>query len=580
MKNKLLFILLAVLFFSSCRKDDIVDTSINPPPAAEVFYSADIIGKVIDQDGIAIENADVSVAGQVISTDVNGLFRWEDLNMAAQYGTYLETKAEGYFESGYRIYAGGTYDRAIEITLVKKEISGYVNGTTGSVITLDGGLEINFPANAFTSTDGDYNGLVTVHAYHLDPSEEDYLDRSPGDLSGTDETGANYILESFGMVAVEMETADGQYVQLRDGVTATLTVPVDNSLLGDAPATIPLWHFDDIQHQWVKEGQAELVNGKYVGEVSHFSWWNCDDFTDAASLCIQVFDGRYQGSLENIVVELTSESQGTTIDVTDSNGNVGGLVPANETFQITIYDQCGEVIYTGTIGPYTGDDNKEVIPVVLSNVEIYAFSGTVFDCDANGPLSDAIVTVFVEGKTYYAETDDNGVYSINLLICEVNTEYTVSAFSSDVGLVGSESGIVTPSVVNVLDVNLCDETPYLLIFGADGEQIWPTAQMVSIGWADNITCIRRPNENIIRSHDVGPAMINDDLTIGFSGNAEGTYPASLVGQYLVFATNDVCTVTITKFDSHVGGFIKGNVEGTNLNDGTQFTGSFVSQIIE
>ena len=60
----------------------------------------------------------------------------------------------------------------------------------------------------------------------------------------------------------------------------------------------------------------------------------------------------------------------------------------------------------------------------------------------------------------------------------------------------------------------------------------------------------------------------------------GTYPASLVGQYLVFSTNDQCTVTITKFESGIGGFISGTIQGTNLADGTPFTGEFAAQILE
>lgn len=566
--------MLALLFFSSCRKDDIVDTNTNLPPAAEVFYAADIIGKIIDQEGNGVEDVTVTVGNLAVSTDVNGLFRWEDLKIGFNDGTFLEAKAEGYFESGYRIYAGGTYDRTVEITLVRKEISGYVNGTTGDVITLNGGLEIDFPANAFASNGGDYNGLVTVHAYHLDPSEDDYMDRSPGDLSGTDETGARYILESFGMIAVEMETADGQYVQLREDVTATLTVPVDNSLLGDAPATIPLWHFDDILHKWVKEGQAELINGKYVGEVSHFSWWNCDDFTEAATLCVQIFDGRYQGSLEGLIVELTSETQGASTAVTDSEGNVGGLIPANEVLQITVYDQCGEIVYTGTIGPYTGNDNKEIIPVVLNNVEIYAFSGTIFDCETMSPLSDAIITIYVEGNTYYVVTDDNGVYTMSLLICEEDAEYVVSAYSVGAGMAGAEEGIATLIGINVLNVNLCNETPFIVIIDDSGEAIWG----FQIIWELVVEARRKPNETIIYSNYPNSPFV-DDLSIGFSGTTIGSYPASIYGPNLI-ATNEVCTVNITQYESEIGGFIKGTIQGTNQSNGTSFTGSFSLPIVE
>lgn len=560
--------MLAVLLFSSCRKDDIVDTNINPPPMAEVSYEADIIGKVVDQDGNPIEDAFVSNSmsdsADGTLTDVNGLFRWEDLTIGANNGTFLITVAEGYFQSGYRVYAGGTYNRTIEITLVKKEISGYVNGTAGDVITLEGGLEIDFPPNAFTASGGDYSGLVTVHAYHLDPSEEDYLDRSPGDLSGTDETGASYILESFGMVAVEMETADGQYVQLREGVTATLTVPVDNSLLSDAPATIPLWHFDDIQYKWVKEGQAELINGKYVGQVSHFSWWNCDDFVNAATLCIQIFDGRYQGSLDGLIVELTSETQGTSIGTTDAEGNVLGQVPGNEVLQVTVYDQCGEVIYTGSIGPYTGNDNKEVIPVTINNVELYDFSGTVFDCEAMETLDDAIVRILIEGREYYIETDENGTYSTSLLVCDEGVDYAVFAYSAETGKAGSATGTTSADAVNVLDVNLCDDTPFLYI-ELGQEEVISTI---------NLVAFEKPNETII-----GIDIETGGNAIGFSGNTIGTFPASFDGT-LISATNEDCTVTISQYESGVGGYIKGSIQGINKFSGNAFSGSFAVQIIQ
>ncbi len=559
--------MLAVLFFSSCRKDDIVDTSTNPP-APEVYFEADIIGKVVDQDGNAISDAIIENGGTQILTDVNGLFRWDQLRMGANQGTFLEAIAEGYYESGYRIYAGGIYDRTIEITLVKKEVSGYVNGTMEDKVILDSGLEIAFPSNAFTIDGGHYNGLVTVHAYHLDPSEEGYLDRAPGDLSGTDDTGTEYILRSFGMLAVEMETADGQYVQLREGVEATITVPVDNSLLSDAPSTIPLWHFDDMEHKWVKEGEAELINGSYVGQVSHFSWWNCDDFEEAASLCIQIFDGRYQGSLEGLIVELTSASVGTSTSVTDTEGNASGQIPANETLEITVYDQCGEVVYSGTIGPYTGHDNKEVIPVVLNNVDIYAFSGTIFDCETMSPLGDAIVTIYVENNTYYVETDDNGAYTVSLLICEEGVDYAVTAISGNAGMAGAESGQVTSGSTNIIDVNLCNETPFMVV-NDDGNTTS----------TESTQAVEHPNETLVYGSFQFGNGSTDEFIIGFEANTVGEFPASAVGLGLISVKGN-CTVTISQYVGGIGGIIKGSFIGTDEGTGDTFSGSFVATIIQ
>jgi photosystem II stability/assembly factor-like uncharacterized protein len=51
---------------------------------------------------------------------------------------------------------------------------------------------------------------------------------------------------------------------------------VPSSILANAPATIPLWYFDEEQGTWIEEGSATLQNGSYVGNVGHFSSWNAD----------------------------------------------------------------------------------------------------------------------------------------------------------------------------------------------------------------------------------------------------------------------------------------------------------------
>jgi len=324
---------------------------------------------------------------------------------------------------------------------------------------------------------------------------------------------------------------------------------------------------NEVLHKWVREGQAELINGSYVGQVSHFSWWNCDDFIDAASLCLQIFDGRYQGSLEGMIVELVSETAGISAGVTDIEGNVTGQVPANEVLQVIVYGICNEIVFSGSIGPYTGHDNKEVLPVVIQTVEIYSFGGTVFDCETMTVLSDAIVTIYAEGREYFAVTDQNGVYSIDLLICEEELDYVVSAFSLETTTQGSNTGTVSGAGVNLLDVNLCNEASFLVISDQDGNPI--------ISETITVAAKVKPNEIIIW----GSFAINGPL-LGVQGTSVGTYPAAIEHQS-ISATASNCTVTLTKVESGIGGIIVGTIEGTNTLDNDQpFSGSFVANIVE
>src|SRR5690606_37192675 len=104
---------------------------------------------------------------------------------------------------------------------------------------------------------------------------EDLHTQMPGMLMGVVDDEPQLML-SYGMVGVELSDAMGQPVQLAPGSPATVRFPVMASQQSDAPATIPLWWFDEDLGYWIQEGEAALVGTEYVGEVAHFSWWNID----------------------------------------------------------------------------------------------------------------------------------------------------------------------------------------------------------------------------------------------------------------------------------------------------------------
>jgi len=65
-------------------------------------------------------------------------------------------------------------------------------------------------------------------------------------------------------------------LQLATGKNATVTFPIATATQSTAPATIPLWFFDETKGMWIEQGSATKTGNTYVGTVSHFTWWNCD----------------------------------------------------------------------------------------------------------------------------------------------------------------------------------------------------------------------------------------------------------------------------------------------------------------
>jgi hypothetical protein len=122
----------------------------------------------------------------------------------------------------------------------------------------------------------------------------------PGPLAAvTADTGEPVELESLAMAEVSL-WQDGLPVHLAPGATATLELPLpeayaDQYQVGD---TIPAWWLDVDAGVWREDGAGTIQPasedpGKlaWVVEVSHFTWWNCDEpWTDKNCFEVTVVD--------------------------------------------------------------------------------------------------------------------------------------------------------------------------------------------------------------------------------------------------------------------------------------------------
>ncbi|MCA0154546.1 hypothetical protein, partial [Winogradskyella vincentii] len=179
----------------------------------------------------------------------------------------------------------------------------------------------------------------------------------PGMLYAQNEAGAERMLQTLGMLAVELRGSGGEDLNLPEGSTSEIRIPLDPSLMGIAPATIPLWYFDEVNGYWKEEGEATLQGNMYVGTVAHFSFWNCDIPAEAVTLCVSATNEN-QDALNNLWVSITSSTFGTTYGYTNENGEVCGFVPSNETLELNVYgyEYCSDTpLYTETIGPFSTD---------------------------------------------------------------------------------------------------------------------------------------------------------------------------------------------------------------------------------
>ncbi|WP_397363101.1 hypothetical protein [Olleya sp. R77988] len=434
LKTNFKLILSLMLVFGtllSCNPDDDNSSgdSGNNPGETQIDLGSntqrDFMGRIVDQSNLPIENAVVTIGTKIVSTDANGMFIINNANVKERQA-FIVAKKAGYFK-GMRTVVPTQGTNNIRIMLVTENVTATVASGASSEVNLPNGTKVTFDGSFKDDNGNAYSGNVDVMMYYLDPSDPDNNVIMPGSLQAVNDAGNERVLESYGMLNVELRGSSGQELNIADGHVAEIEMPLDPAQSGVAPATIPLWHFDEVNGYWIEDGEATLIGGKYIGEVSHFSWWNCDAQFATVTLCLNVVDA-LGDPLSNTLVELWRS--GATYPRTGSSngdGEICGLIPANETLTLKAFDQCGVQVFSTTIGPFSTDTNYGdlVMPAVTATV----ITGNLVDC-SNANVTNGYVAINY-GNDFSTVDVVNGSFSLSVIQCASLPTFTLEGLDFD-----------------------------------------------------------------------------------------------------------------------------------------------------
>ena len=410
-KTCLLIIVTLIGIVWGCKKTEKLSTP--PPPAITV--TASVAGNVSDLNNAPVSGALVAAGASTTTTDANGQFTLRDIQLYKDAGFVKVTK-EGYFSGSRTFLANGNTTNNIKIQLLPKTVSGIIASSSGGNVDVTGGAKINFTAGSFVNAASNtaYSGDVAVAGYYLNPADANFREYMPGDLRGVSTTDNEGILKSFGMLSVEMNDAGGQELQLAEGKTATITIPIPSAMQAAAPVTTSLWYFDETKGIWKEEGTGTKQSTNYVGTVSHFSIWNAGEQGADVQLDATFKNDSTGLALTNKLVAITSVNFGTTKGYTDNNGKISGLVPANEALVLKVFDDCGDSIFAKNIGPFTTNTGLGNINVPWRSscfLATFIVSGTVVNCN-NAAVTNGYVQI-TTSDSRFTKAINNGSFSIS-----------------------------------------------------------------------------------------------------------------------------------------------------------------------
>lgn len=422
--------------------------------------TSNFIGKLTDIDAQPLEGVKITIGNQTVLTDVNGVFVLNEVTVNEKFA-FIEAEKESYILGSRSIVPTASGSNLIAITLLKKNSIKSVNSGETSEVSLPNGAKVNFGGGFVDASGASYSGKVAVSMHYLEPNESATFSQMPGSLFGKRENNEASAMETYGMLAINLYSPAGEVLNISEETPAQLHFPVSTTT-PNAPSSIPLWYFDEAVGYWKEQGTATIVDGEYVAEVSHFTWWNCDLPIDVINVC---FELKNNATLSNTYFEIRRYTNNQLVysGYTDEQGGNCGLFPKNEALTISILSDCGSEVkkITQEIGPYAEDNLSISINInELLDLATTTFTANVTNCN-NEPLLNGYAFIYTKNGVTVPKilSITNGKIEQLFVFCK-DGDYGVIVVDSDNNEVSDEIDIVIngDDVTNLDKLQTCPGT--------------------------------------------------------------------------------------------------------------------------
>jgi PKD repeat protein len=257
-----------------------------------------IIVTIVDSRGVALEGVTAtSETFTIASQSYNELKQLSiTVRPSASQGVFRLSK-EGYTDN--LIYAGHTnFSNTVPATLLKRTPAIEFNGFLGGEIIGIDGTSVTIPAESLIKPDGSIvTGTVELYMTPVDISDPIKSKAFPGSFYGLPDedqipTGYDPQQQLFSYGVVEYAFfADGEELQLREGIQAELQLPLyttknifdEDLVIG---GIIPLWILNETTGIWEQQGEGSIIANPVAGSgfslkasTSHFTWFNTDSWS-------------------------------------------------------------------------------------------------------------------------------------------------------------------------------------------------------------------------------------------------------------------------------------------------------------
>ena len=411
-----MLMLCLMVFVTACDDDD--------DPPAQNFGT--VSGLVTAPGKANLEGVTVSIGSKSTTTNSSGYFVLSGIPMGS--GVLVDFLKAGYIQTQKVIEVQKNQTTYVTATLFNPVTTSYPSSMANSIV--DSGLQVDLPADAFVDASGNaFSGTVLTELKYFDPSSPEALDAFPGSFYGQQTDGTTTMIETFGFFYGGFFDAANPTapLQLASGKTAQVQYPVPYALQATAPATIPLWYYDDNTGKWMEQGSATLTSGYYVCEVSHFSYWNFDNpiqVTEQATLTGRVIMDEGDEPVEGAQVVATGvDYAGYTRVYSDENGLFSISVKSSAQVKVQAFAGQNNSPQTAIISTPAGTGSLAIGDLVVQDLT-FTLVGKLVDTSGN-PVAQGY------GQLYQVNPPSGGMPFNIWISCDPLGNFTVNTSSPE-----------------------------------------------------------------------------------------------------------------------------------------------------
>ena len=539
--NKYLIILVFILGFFSCRKNqDIISTTDGEYPVEQYVISS-LKGKVVTDRDAPVKGAKVMIGTNVSETDFNGIFYFKNIK-ANKAGQTITVTKDGYTKASKVFYPELNATSYIKIVLSAARKTSIISTNDNDKIVGDELNEIQITGNDFIKGGTKYSGDIIMHWTFVSANDE--AQNQVGDPTGFSKYFKLVGLNSLGTLGINVTDDIGNDIELSKKNTIELKLGMENSssTLDD---NIPLWRFSPEKGKWLETGKAVLLSDK--GEKYYFAEVNKTGYYSfAKAFGIKKTKIKLESKNGNFLTYLKANITTTKTNnyklqlISNDNGIIPCYVPEDLKSEISII--INEKEFKNDLNPAGSNDIS-----IDVNLDVHKLKAKFFSCNSESISTGYITIINGNNPMYYflnergefneMVTDYNGTSSISWAATDVDSEINTGIHKNKL----NESGEYDTG-----DIYLCQEPFALIRYGDESFLLDLVKSDVSPLYLEFENDRYNFNESFLSFHGEGEYKIEKmDFQIRGNGNEyifvndlkskmkihEYNKPGMLVGHY-------------------------------------------------